>query len=212
MKELDLLKKNWNKKETEFPELSYNDIYKLTHKKSSSIVKWIFVICVAELIFWSVINLLIPDSYLEIYEKFHLKKFLYVTQTLHYIILFVFIYLFYKNFKAICVKDTTNKLMRNIIRTRKTVNYYMYYNIILYAIVSIVFNITMFSQPDILINVINPDGINIDSHLFVNVMLGAQIASFFIVCGLLWLYYRIIYGILLKKLNRNYKELESLDF
>lgn len=212
MKELDLLKKDWNKKETEFPELSYNDIYKLTHKKSSSIVKWIFVICVAELIFWSVINLLIPDSYLEIYEKFHLKKFLYVTQTLHYIILFVFIYLFYKNFKAICVKDTTNKLMINIIRTRKTVNYYMYYNIILYAIVSIVFNITMFSQPDILINVINPDGINIDSHLFVNVMLGAQIASFFIVCGLLWLYYRIIYGILLKKLNRNYKELESLDF
>ena len=95
MKELDLLKKDWNKKETEFPKLSYNDIYKLIHKKSSSIVKWIFIICIAELLFWTILNFIIPDSYLDIYEKFHLKKFLFATQAIHYIILFVFIYLFY---------------------------------------------------------------------------------------------------------------------
>ena len=212
MKELDLLKKDWNKKETEFPKLSYNDIYKLIHKKSSSIVKWIFIICIGELLFWTILNFLIPDSYLDIYKEFHLDKFLYATQILHYVILFVFIYLFYRNFKAICVKDTTNQLMKSIIKTRKTVNYYVYYNIILYAIISIVFNITMFSQPDILIDVMNPNGNDVDSSLFINIMLIVQIATFFIICGLLWLYYRIIYGILLKKLTRNYKELESLEF
>ncbi|MFD1293604.1 hypothetical protein ACFQ5N_07130 [Lutibacter holmesii] len=212
MKELDLLKKDWNKKDTEFPKLSYNDIYKIIHKKSSSIVKWIFIICIAELFFWSFLNFLIPDSYLDIYEKFHLKTFLFVTQAIHYIILFVFIYLFYRNFKAICVKDTTNKLMKSIIKTRKTVNYYVYYNIILYAIISIVFNISMFSQPDILVEVMNPSGADVDSQLFINIMLIVQIVTFFIICGLLWLYYRIIYGILLKKLTRNYKELESLEF
>jgi len=212
MKELDLLKKDWNKQNTDFPKLSYDDIYKLIHKKSSSIVKWILIICIAELIFWTGLNLLIPDSYLDIYEKFHLKTFLYVTQILHYIILFVFIYLFYKNFKSISVKDTTNVLMKNIIKTRKTVNYYVYYNIVLYAIISIVFNVTMFSQPDVLIEVMAPKETTVDSSLFINIMLFVQIATFFIVCGLLWLYYRIIYGILLKRLNKNYIELESLEF
>ncbi len=212
MKELDLLKKDWNKKETEFPKLSYNDIYKIIHKKSSSIVKWIFIICIAELLFWTVLNLVIPESYLDIYAKFHLKKFLLITQVLHYVILFVFIFLFYKNFKNICVKDTTNDLMKNIIKTRKTVNYYVYYNIILYAIISIVFNITMFSQPDILFEVMSPKDVDVDSNTFINVLLIVQIATFFIICGLLWLYYRIIYGILLKRLKKNYKELESLDF
>ena len=212
MKELDLLKKDWNKKETEFPKLSYNDIYKLIHKKSSSIVKWIFIICIGELLFWTALNLLIPESYLDIYAQFHLKKFLLITQVLHYVILFVFLYLFYKNFKSICVKDTTNELMKNIIKTRKTVNYYVYYNIILYAIISIVFNITMFSQPEILLEVMSPKDVDVESSTFINVLLAVQIATFFIICGLLWLYYRIIYGILLKRLNRNYKELESLDF
>lgn len=211
MKELDLLKKDWKKKGTDFPTLSYEEIYALIHKKSSSIVKWIFIICVAELLFWSILNLLIPDSYLEVYEKFHLKKFLYITQILHYAILLVFIYLFYKNFKSISAKDTTSVLMKNIIKTRKTVNYYVYYNIILYAIISIIFNISMFSQPDVLLEVMQSENSNVTSETFFNVYLIVQIATFFIVCGLLWLYYRLIYGILLKKLNKNYLELESME-
>jgi len=212
MKELDLLKKDWNKQNSDIPQLSYEDIYKLIHKKSSSIVKWIFIICVLELLFWSLLNFLIPESYLDIYEKFHLKKFLYVTQVLHYVILFVFIYLFYKNFKAISVNDSTNVLMKNILKTRKTVNYYVYYNIILYAIISIVFNITMFSQPDVLIEVMSQNNTTVDTSTFINVMLIVQVATFFIMCGLLWGYYRIIYGILLRRLNKNYKELERIDF
>jgi len=212
MKELDLLKKDWNKQNSDIPQLSYEDIYKLIHKKSSSIVKWIFIICILELVFWSGLNFLIPESYLDIYEKFHLKSFLYVTQILHYIVLLVFIYLFYKNFKAIAVDDSTNILMKNILKTRKTVNYYVYYNIILYAIVTIVFNITMFSQPDILIEVMSPKNTTVDTSTFMNVMLLVQVATFFIMCGLLWCYYRVIYGILLKRLNKNYKELERLDF
>lgn len=212
MKELDLLKKDWNRKETDFPKLSYNEIYKIIHKRSSSIVKWIFIICIAELLFWTFLNFLIPESYLDVYAKFHLQKFLVVTQVLHYIILFIFIFLFYKNFKSISVNDTTNDLMKNILKTRKTVNYYVYYNIILYAIISIVFNITMFSQPDILLEVMSPQNVDVDRGTFINVLLVVQIATFFIICGLLWGYYRLIYGILLKRLNRNYKELENLEF
>lgn len=211
MKELDLLKKDWKKREADFPKLSYNEIYKLIHKKSSSIVKWIFIICIAEFVFWTGLNFLIPESYLDIYEQFHLKTFLYITQSIHYIILFVFLILFYKNFKAISVIDSTNLLMQKIIKTRKTVNYYVYYNIVLYAILSVVLNIIMFSQPSILIEVMSTNNSTINSDTFLNIMLAVQIVTFIIMCGFLWLYYRIIYGILLKKLKKNYLELESLE-
>ena len=87
----------------------------------------------------------------------------------------------------------------------------MYYNIILYILLSIVLNVVMFSNSDILIENLMPKNIKLDSDKFLNIMIFVQIATLIVVCGLLWIYYRIIYGILLKKLNRNYKELENLN-
>ncbi len=213
MDELDLLKKDWKKQDASYPELSYNEIYKLIHKKSSSIVKWIFIICIVELLFWSGLNLLVPEKYLEIYDKFNLRTFLYVTQAIHYSIVFIFIYLFYKNYKAISVTETTNLLMQKIIKTRKTVNYYVYYNIALYVLLSVIVNFIMFSNPETMIDALNPNNkINVSGAKFLNIMLIAQIIALVVIIGLLWVYYRIIYGILLKRLNRNYKELETLEF
>ena len=102
-------------------------------------------------------------------------------------------------------------LMQKIIRTRKTVNYYVYYNITLYVLLSIVVNIIMFSNPETLIEALNPDNKVIDDDKFFNIMLIAQVITLFVILGLLWGYYRIIYGILLKRLNRNFKELETLN-
>ncbi len=213
MDELDLLKKDWKKQDASYPELSYNEIYKLIHKKSSSIVKWIFIICIVELLFWSGLNLLVPEKYLEIYDKFNLRTFLYVTEAIRYSIVFIFIYLFYKNYKAISVTETTNLLMQKIIKTRKTVNYYVYYNIALYVLLSVIVNFIMFSNPETMIEALNPNNkINVSGAKFLNIMLIAQIIALVVIIGLLWVYYRIIYGILLKRLNRNYKELETLEF
>lgn len=211
MDELDILKKDWKRQEANLPKISYQEIYKIIHKKSSSIVKWILIICIAELIFWSGLNLLIPDSYLEIYEKFHLRKFLTLTQYLHYAVVFIFIYFFYKNYKAICVSENTNLLMKKIIKTRKTVNYYVYYNIIMYVVLTIILNIVMFSNPETLIEAFNAGNTSIDSDQFIKILLIVQVVTLVVMFGLLCLYYRVIYGILLKKLRKNYKELEHLE-
>ncbi len=211
MDELEFLKKDWKKQGADFPKLSYNEIYKLIHKKSSSIVKLIFIICIAEFLFWSLIAICIPESTFAIYEKFNLNTFLFIAQGLHYVVIFIFIYLFYKNYKTISVVDNTGSLMKNILKTRKTVNYYVYYNIILYILISIILNTVMFSHPNILIENMMPKNPTLDSDKFLTVMIVVQIFVLLAMCGLIWLYYRIIYGILLKKLNRNYKELESLD-
>ncbi len=211
MDELEFLKKDWKKRGADFPRLSYNEIYKLIHKKSSSIVKWIFIICVAEFLFWGLITICIPESTFAIYEKFNLKTFLFVTQILHYVVVFVFIYLFYKNYKTISVVDSTGLLMKNILKTRKTVNYYVYYNIVLYILLSVILNAVMFSHPDILIENLMPKNPNLDTEKFLAINIVVQIVLLAVMCGIIWLYYRIIYGILLKRLNRNYKELESLE-
>lgn len=211
MDELEFLKKDWKKRGADFPKLSYNEIYKLIHKKSSSIVKWIFIICIAEFLFWGLITISIPESYFAIYEKFNLKTFLFVTQILHYVVVFAFIYLFYKNYKTISVVDNTGLLMKNILKTRKTVNYYVYYNIALYILLSVILNAVMFSHTDILIENLMPENPNMDTEKFLAINIVVQIILLAVMCGLIWLYYRIIYGILLKKLNRNYKELESLE-
>ncbi|WP_457616750.1 hypothetical protein [Lutibacter sp.] len=211
MEGLELLKKSWKKQEDSFQQLSYNDIYKIIHKKSSSIVKWIFIISIAEFIFWGAINLLIPERVFEMYNTFNLKTALYISYVFHYIISIGFIVMFYKNFKSICVADSTSLLMKKIIRTRKTVNYYMYYNILSFVILSIGFNIVIFSHPDILMEVVNPDNLNIDTDRLFYTMLIVQLLTIVIMCGLFWIYYRIIYGILLKKLSKNYTELASLE-
>ncbi len=211
MKELDLLKKDWKKQEKDLPTLSYNEIYKIIHKKSSSIVKWILVICIAEFIFMIGINFLIPDNYLEIYDKLQLSLFLTIGNVISYIVIAIFIYLFYKNYKRISVTDSTKLLMNNIIRTRKTVNFYVYYNIIFYIIISIILNTVMFLHPGILQEFFTTKNPDIETENIMTVFFVVQIIALIIICGLLWLYYRIIYGILLKKLNFNFKELGALE-
>jgi hypothetical protein len=211
MDELELLKKDWKKQEKSLPKLSYDEIYKLIHKKSSSIVKWIFIIGIAEFLFWAGLNLIIPDDYLEIYKQFHLENILFGINMVHYGITVVFLYLFYKNYKAICVKDSTTVLMNRILKTRKTVNYYVYYNIIMFVGLSIAFNIVMFSNPDLLMEFMEQDNATINSDSFLNILLVVQIITVVFVSGLLLLWYRVIYGILLRKLKKNYNELKTLE-
>lgn len=62
MDELELLKKDWKKGEDNYPKLTYNEIYKMILKKSSSIVKWIFIISLLEFAFWTGISFLLKDN------------------------------------------------------------------------------------------------------------------------------------------------------
>ena len=87
----------------------------------------------------------------------------------------------------------------------------MYYNIALYILLSVILNAVMFSHTDILIENLMPKNSNLDTEKFLAINIVVQIILLAVMCGLIWLYYRIIYGILLKKLKRNYKELESLE-
>lgn len=211
---MDLLenyKKSWKNQPEETSKYSALEIYKLAQSKSTSIVKWIFIIGILEFIFWAGLNLVIPKSFYKVYEDLNLIEFLNVFAVLHYIIIAIFLYLFYNNHQRVSLTDNTKKLMKNILRIRKTVKYYVYYNLTTVFLISIVLNIVLFSDTDKLMKVMNPKNIAMDISQIITISVISQVVALVIILVFLWLFYKLVYGILLKKLKRNYRELEKID-
>ena len=205
MEELDLLKKDWQKNENLFEQVSEMEIYRMLHKKSSSIVKWILIISILEVLLWTGISLLFnTDDYLkEIHGESYIALFKYLT-VFNYSVVTVFILIFYKNYKNISTITSTKQLMSDILKTRKTVQYYVWYNLGMIVFSMIIGFVLAFS--------LNPKvhELTLNTKVFTLTILlcGAFLLLF---VGLFWLFYRLIYGILLKKLYRNYHELKKID-
>ena len=203
MDELELLKKDWQRNTVQYPKLSYNEIYKMSHAKSSSIVKWIFYISIAEFIFLTSLNILNPkvDTSIEYPQWINVVSYLSIPVTLF------FIYLFYKNYKIISANDSIRKLIKSILKVRRIVKYYVFFNLII---------ISIFSSVVLSIGYINSVGgaeqFNVGAHFKEYAMLGIVVTLITVVligffCGV----YYLLYGILLKRLNKNYRELKKLE-
>ncbi|MEZ4875889.1 MAG: hypothetical protein R2793_10680 [Flavobacteriaceae bacterium] len=209
MDELEILKKEWQTREQEFPKLSYNDIYPMLLKKSSSMVKWIFYISIAEIALWTSLYFLIPESSKEFQANMGLKTIGFWINILNYGVVFWFIYLFYKNHQKIKVTQSIKQLMKNILKTRKTVHYFVYYNIGLAAALLFAVNVYYFYNKDKLTEVLhsNQDYAAIPAETFItaNIIVGV------VILGLLIGFYSLIYGLLLRKLKKNYKELKKME-
>ncbi|KAF2331814.1 hypothetical protein [Flavobacterium ginsenosidimutans] len=210
MKELDLLKKDWQKNAGSFQQISETEIYKMIHKKSSSIVKWILIISILEISFWTFSNLFINTD--DVLRKINHPEIVMALEFLtyfNYVVVLIFVYIFYKNYKTISTTIATKSLMSAILKTRKTVQYYVWYNLGMIVITAILsFFIAFVYNPDMefLREKLAMNG----KAMFVTIgILFLVILGFF---GLFWCFYRIIYGTLLRRLYANYKELKKIDF
>lgn len=208
---LDNYKKAWDNQPDEVQQHSAIDIYKMAHSKSSSIVKWIFIVGLLELAFWLSINLLVPDSFYKIYEDLNLEKQAFFFTVLHYIVILIFLCFFYTSFKKISVVDNTKSLIQRILYIRKTVKFYVYYNLAIFFLTSLALNIVLISDSDKLMQVMNPKNMSVDINQLITITIISQVIAILIFMALLWLFYKLIYGILLKKLTINYKELITLE-
>lgn len=210
MDDLDLLKKDWKKQEKNLPRLSYDEIYKMIWKKSSSIVKWIFVISIIEFLLGVVLNFfIVDDEYWEQMDKYHLTNFVIITYIISYLITFYFIFRFYRNYKRISSTDSATFLMKNILRTRKTVKYYIAYILISSAVVFLVTTYLMMRNHMITAEETTRD-MSFDASQWA-LFIGGIFIILIVVLGAIWLIYRVVYGILLKRLLKNYKELKKLE-
>jgi hypothetical protein len=132
--ELELLKKDWQKREANLPKLSYEQIYPMIKKKSSSIVKWIFYISIIEFVFWAGINIVFsgPETMEEL-KAMHIHKVIMVLNVVNYGIILYFILKFYNNYKKISITDSSRNLMKTILKVKRTVTQYVWFNLIIFT-------------------------------------------------------------------------------
>jgi hypothetical protein len=204
MKELDLLKKDWQNN-TNFEQVSESEIYKMLHLKSSSIVKWILLVSIIEFVVLNGISFLINDPKYDAFMLLH--PFISFLEKLNYVVIVVFIYLFYRNFKSISVLNSSRKLIKHILKTRKIVTYYIYWNIIIGGVTGALSFIDGFNDG------YNSAGNQLSSkrHSVLEANSITVIIVAILIMGIIWLFYKLLYGRFLRKLKDNYIELKKID-
>lgn len=214
MNELDLLKKHWQKADKNLPKYSYDQLYQMIHKKSSSIVKWILYISLIEFAVWGALYFVIPQESHEFNKEMGIARNMLISSIVSLIIFLFFVGLFYYNYSKIKITDSVKELMRSILRTRQTVYLFIIWNIVSSVIVIIIISLHYSRNKEKLLEFIlkqNPT-LNIENT-------EAVITSFFIsfgvtaviLIGVLLLLYRIFYMRLLKRLKSNYKQLQDIE-
>jgi len=215
MDELELLKKDWKSKESELPKLSYDELYGMIWKRSSSIVKWIFIISIIEFVLPHLVYLL-PSARegMQFYADLGLKNLMWGITIVQYMVVFYFIYQFYQRYREISVLDNAKELMHKIIRTRKTVKNYIIFALSMFLITFLLIAVGIaLSDGDTFIHALNLEEKameeSIDNIKFV--VVGVLIAMGILCTAVLGLIYFLIYGLLLRKLGKNYRELKRLE-
>ncbi len=214
MDELDLLKKDWQTKEGNLPKLSYDEIHKMTWKKSSSIVKWILIISVLELVLPNLLVLLFvgtddwSNNDLGLMANYYLGF-----NILYYAIVLYFIYQFYRRYKEISVLDNSKNLMRKIIKTRKTVKHYVIFCLAMILVFFAFFIVSFYVDDNILLSIEGiaekAEKVPLEKIKYAAVWVFALggIAFAVFMGGV----YFLLYGLLLRKLKVNYSELKRLE-
>lgn len=210
MDELELLKKDWKRKD-DFKVFSNSEIYKMLHKKSSSIVKILFYISIAELLFWIGISFIPYFSSEEFQEQMELMYgndiILTTLNVFSYVVVVLFIFLLFRAYKAISVTDNAKKLMKDILYTRKVIKWYVIYNLVMaFTALSVSLFHAFHDNPELSSQIEHFN--NTQLFIFTGVIIVFIAAFVFII----WLFYALIYGLLLKRLKRNYNELKRLEF
>lgn len=205
MDELELLKKDWQKQEVGLPKLSYNELYKMILKRSSSIVKWIFIISILEFVLWISIDIVarISGKYEEM-DTVGMGNFFLISSVISYGVFIYFIIRFYLNYKKIKTTDSAKVLMQNILKTRKTVKYYVWINLTIIA--ALIIGTTAYLT-------FSDSFLQLHGHSDIApiIYIAASIVCALIFVVFLGFIYFLIYGLLTRKLKRNYSELKKME-
>ena len=211
MDELELLKKDWQEN-PKFPKLSKQEIYALLHKKYSSIVQWIFILSLIEFGFWTVLALFMEDTEAQqCFDSYEIDYILIPFMVIGYLILGYFFVTFYKNYKKISSTDSVKLLMKNILNTRKTVKQYVLFNLV-FIYISLVIGvwIEMDKNPDF--QLITSKFTETNEYLVMyGIVALLTLLMMVALTGILLGFYYLVYGILLKRLKKNYKVLKEIE-
>ena len=205
MKELEDLKNKWA--EQDFSQsYSKEEIKNFLQKKSTHSIRWIFYLSIAEFLLYLSFPLLVPnylDSF-DYYKSLNLYEFSITTTFLGYVLLLYFMWRFFQNYKNISVANSVKNHLSAILKTRRAVNQYFYFNIAILIVFTIVVLIAALRLDENIIALQEES----NSFLMMIFMIGILIA---IILGLFGLLYYFVYGRFLRPLKKNERELLRME-
>lgn len=216
--DLDNLKKTWQEQEVP-PKYEQNDILEMLNKKSRNYVKYILWISIAEFLLFVLASIYAvfraddDNSFMNILGRLGIKNnseidaniahFYFGLRIISVLLTAVFVYLFYKNYRKINVESNLKKFILQIIKFKKTVNIFIIANILLLIVFTAVltfFTIHILSKQHIEMN--QPTLIGFIVGLIITLALGILLTL---------LYYRIVYGIIMRRLGKNLEQLQKIE-
>lgn len=216
--DIDQLKKTWLDQNVR-PAYGSTEIEAMLHKSSRNYVKYILTISIVEFVIILGVNLYYlfvgKDSFsiLTSLERMGLKNTAALQQRFDDIYLGLkigslllaayFVLQFYRNYSQIRVEEQLKKLILQIIKFKRTVNLFILANIALMVLFMLVLG-------GILLKVMGEQNIEADHPTMIGLYAGFAFTLIFSVV-LIWIYYRVVYGILLKRLGKNLRELEKIE-
>ncbi len=202
--DLDNIKKVW--KEQKNASFSREEILAMLQKKSSSVAKWIFYISLAEFAFWIILSLVVPERDVKIDRT--TNSFMNFIAYTNHIIIIIFIIIFFRNYLKVKANQSINKLLKNIFNVRKTVQYYIIYNIAMFVISTIIGAVLILSSDESSIRI--PEHVKDSNAYWAGVIVGITFFSSILLTAL-YFFYKLLYGFLLRRLQKNYDEIKDLQ-
>ncbi|KMQ67865.1 beta-carotene 15,15'-monooxygenase [Chryseobacterium sp. FH2] len=216
--DLDRFKKTWQEQPVQ-QKYDNNEILQMLNKKSRNYVKYIFWISVFEFLFFSVMGLFYflqgeeTTTFLNVLEKLGAKRTtelennfdnIYLgLKILSLLVTAYFVFKFYQNYRKIKIEENLKALITRIIKFKKTVNAFILISIALLVAFTSIFTVFIFYA----LNSQNIEPANSALTIFI---IGI-ILSTGLTVALIWLYYRLVYGIIMRKLDKNLTQLKDID-
>ena len=215
---LDDLKKTWQEHEVK-PKYGNSDILEMLNKKSRNYVKYIFWISIAEFVFFLGVTIFYvfrsedTNSFLSIIERLGIEKteelekdfehLYFGLKIVSLLITAFFVLVFYLNYRKIKIESNLKKFILQIIRFRKTVNLFIFTNIFLLVFFTLALTVFIFA-------ILSQQHIKLDSPTFTGFIIGL-VGTTVLSIVLIWVYYRIVYGIIIRRLGKKLKELQEIE-
>lgn len=214
---IDDFKKSWQEQKPEVYQSS--EIEAMLNKKSRNYVKYILWISVAEFLFFAAVNIFTvfgtknDSSFMDLLQKLGVNVTNNIEEDFQHLYLLLkifslaitafFIILFYKNYKQIDIENNLKKFILQIIRFKKTVNLFIITNIaVLVVFTAVLTNFTM--------NVLRFQNVYLNNSTLAGFTIGILV-SLSIGILLILLYYRIVYGIIMRRLDKKLKQLQQIE-
>ncbi|KUJ53984.1 hypothetical protein [Chryseobacterium aquaticum] len=216
--DLDSFKKTWQEQPVQ-NKYDNDEILQMLNKKSRNYVKYIFWISVIEFVLFTAFGLFYilqnkeSNTFLTSLQKLGVQQNEQLQDIFDNIYLAIkaftllitgyFVVKFYQNYRKIKVEEDLKEFISRIIKFKKTVNAFILINILIVVVFTSA--LTIFG----IYAIQNQNTTLADSSIVAFIV--SFIISTVLCVVLIWAYYRLVYGILIKRLDKNLTQLKEID-